>query len=941
MKPPPIPQNSLDDQIAAALHGDLTPEERTQFESRLQTDPNAQAAYQEAKAMHELLEQTNKSAQPDPDFEQRMVSGVRRKLTHPPHQETAWESLIMLWTGTRAFFARKRAPVLGPQPVLGFLAVLAVIAVLAGVALGPITNGIKKAKQSSEVQMGHEIAMADYQAQADAGVPITVPTGVEYKPEDGKPEGGRIVEVGEVNGVKKEIDITERVKEFAKTGVLPVGRDVTTHQIMLGGANTYTGGISTTAGTITSGTTAVDSSPVIVSASATLSGSGGLAPAHAAMEKSLEGKLVDNTETASAAQWQQQSTFAPVAPMGAPAATLAPSVPAQSVAVTDQLVSRNADLPQTKMAFESADKDGQATGSAAALKKVPAPKPIAATTATPAPADTRKLIRNGQLDLEVKSYQAAVDQVSALTKLAGGYVDTSNSQRGGNGKLQGTVVVKILPENLDAFMLKLRDLGQVQNQSVSTEDVTKEYFDTQARLVNSQKMELQLQDLLKRENGKVSDLLAVERELGRVRGDIEQMQGQLKLYDFQVEYATVTMNIAEKDLNQTAAYLLKEQDNFALFATDVEGAFKKARAVADQFNAQVLSANLEHDVSSDNNQVGASLVVMVAPDQIEPFLTQVRGLGRVANFTRQTQRVAKDGGDSSQPADETKTEKDKVRVQLSIRSDDDSRKQVAITVVTKDVNEALDQAKAAALANEGTEILGSALNTSPQGASTAQLNVRVPGKEYTTLMDSFRALGRSASLSIQRNDNAGPGASGDDVPVIVTLALTDNDAPVQETNLVLSANDVDAQAQQIKKQAGDAGVEIKSSSFERQPDGTELAQMTLRLPLGHYPAFLATLQQAGKTESLSVQRSDRPDQTRPDDSAPAEIQLQLHNLPAIVPDNGGLFATLRDTFAQGFGALFGSVKVIGVIVAFLIPWAVAVIVAAWIGRRIYLWRKNR
>jgi hypothetical protein len=55
---------------------------------------------------------------------------------------------------------------------------------------------------------------------------------------------------------------------------------------------------------------------------------------------------------------------------------------------------------------------------------------------------------------------------------------------------------------------------------------------------------------------------------------------------------------------------------------------------------------------------------MVAPDQIESFLTQVRGLGRVANFNRQTQRVAKDGGDSSQPADETKTEKDKVRVQL-------------------------------------------------------------------------------------------------------------------------------------------------------------------------------------------------------------------------------------------------------------------------------------
>src|SRR6202044_1647774 len=107
---------------------------------------------------------------------------------------------------------------------------------------------------------------------------------------------------------------------------------------------------------------------------------------------------------------------------------------------------------------------------------------------TPAAVDDRKLIRNAQLDLEVKSFQSAMDQITSLTKAAGGYVDTSNSQKGGNGKLQGTVVVKVLPQNLDAFLLKLRDLGEVQNQSVGTDDVTKDYIDTQARLDNSRRM---------------------------------------------------------------------------------------------------------------------------------------------------------------------------------------------------------------------------------------------------------------------------------------------------------------------------------------------------------------------------------------------------------------------------------------------------------------------
>ena len=93
-----------------------------------------------------------------------------------------------------------------------------------------------------------------------------------------------------------------------------------------------------------------------------------------------------------------------------------------------------------------------------------------------------------------------------------------------------------------------------------------------------------------------------------------------------------------------------------------------------------------------------TLVVSVPPDQIESFLAQLRSLGRVANFTRQTQRVAKDGGDTDQPADQTLTDKDKVIVNITIKSDDESRKQVSMTVVTATVDDALDQAKTAALA---------------------------------------------------------------------------------------------------------------------------------------------------------------------------------------------------------------------------------------------------
>ena len=123
---PITPYDAFDDLMAAALYGELTPEERAQFETRLKNDPAAQAAYLEAQAMHDLLERNYKSALPDPNFEQRMVSGVRRKIQNEAHRETAWESLLALWAGVKGFFAIKRKPI----PFLGSAIALLVIAFL-------------------------------------------------------------------------------------------------------------------------------------------------------------------------------------------------------------------------------------------------------------------------------------------------------------------------------------------------------------------------------------------------------------------------------------------------------------------------------------------------------------------------------------------------------------------------------------------------------------------------------------------------------------------------------------------------------------------------------------------------------------------------------------------------------------------------------------------
>ena len=118
----------------------------------------------------------------------------------------------------------------------------------------------------------------------------------------------------------------------------------------------------------------------------------------------------------------------------------------------------------------------------------------------------------------------------------------------------------------------------MKNQTLGTEDVTKAYFDTDARLKNARVMEQRLIDMLKTKTGKVSDLLQVEKELGRVREEIEKMQGELKYWDSQVQFATVTISLAEKDMEEPAAFLLKERAQLALYAPDVEKIYNDIKA---------------------------------------------------------------------------------------------------------------------------------------------------------------------------------------------------------------------------------------------------------------------------------------------------------------------------------------------------------------------------
>src|SRR5439155_3743865 len=258
----------------------------------------------------------------------------------------------------------------------------------------------------------------------------------------------------------------------------------------------------------------------------------------------------------------------------------------------------------------------------------------------------------------------------------------TSSEKQENGKLKGEIVVKVLPENLDRFLQKIRGLGELKNQTLGTEDITKNYFDTESRLKNARVMESRLVEMLKKKSDDINDLLQVEKELGRVREEIEKMQGDLKFWDSQVQFATVTISLAEKDLEEAAKYLLKERAQLALYSPEVEKVYNDIKALASP-KVQITNAQLDRD---NSGRVSARVSILNTPEESDGINSKVKGMGRVENFQVQTERIAQGGEGISENA---KTKRDKVKLNISISRDEQEQafQQTSLQIRTSAVDE--------------------------------------------------------------------------------------------------------------------------------------------------------------------------------------------------------------------------------------------------------------
>ena len=104
-----------------------------------------------------------------------------------------------------------------------------------------------------------------------------------------------------------------------------------------------------------------------------------------------------------------------------------------------------------------------------------------------------------------------------------------------------------VPSNeLDTTLAELKKLGRVESETQGGEEVTSEYIDLEARLANARRTEQRLAQIQAQRTGKLADVLKVEVEIARVRGEIEQMEAQRKSMRKQVDFATIDATLNEE-----------------------------------------------------------------------------------------------------------------------------------------------------------------------------------------------------------------------------------------------------------------------------------------------------------------------------------------------------------------------------------------------------------
>ena len=163
----------------------------------------------------------------------------------------------------------------------------------------------------------------------------------------------------------------------------------------------------------------------------------------------------------------------------------------------------------------------------------------------PLPAVGPEIVKTAQLSVQVLkgNFQDGFQQATVIAGTFHGYVESSSQSQGQKSR-SGTLLIRVPSENFDATMRALGNLGNIDSQSVSGQDVSSQFVDLEARLRTWEAQEAVFLRLMHKANS-INQTLQIQRQLQDVQLQIEQIKGELHQLHDQTTLATIDVTIHE------------------------------------------------------------------------------------------------------------------------------------------------------------------------------------------------------------------------------------------------------------------------------------------------------------------------------------------------------------------------------------------------------------
>jgi hypothetical protein len=158
---------------------------------------------------------------------------------------------------------------------------------------------------------------------------------------------------------------------------------------------------------------------------------------------------------------------------------------------------------------------------------------------------SRMIIKTANLSIEVAEYNETFARIQTISERSGGFVVSSGVTSHDERQKAGTVSMRVPSKKFEETLSALKKLAsKIENESISGNDVTEEFYDVAARLQNKEKAEKRFQEILRAAKS-VKEILEVEQALTNVREEIERLTARKRFLADQVELSTISVSMHE------------------------------------------------------------------------------------------------------------------------------------------------------------------------------------------------------------------------------------------------------------------------------------------------------------------------------------------------------------------------------------------------------------